>query len=104
MSVKNAPSEVWIQTFGYLSKRDLKAVRLSGSHYLGSLASSLLFTTAYIAARTAVLNTFLALTTHPEFCNYVKETVFDSSYIGAKVVVQNGDQKCGSSLATLFEQ
>ena len=104
MTVTNVPSEVWIQTFGYLSKGDLKAVRLSGSHYLDSLASSLLFTTAYIAARKAVLNTFIALTTHPEFCNYVKEIVYDSSYISSQVVGQNKNQKCGSSLATLFEE
>ena len=107
MTVKDAPSEIWIQTFEYLSKRDLKAVRLSGSHYLGSLASSLLFTTAYIAARPAVLNTFLALTTHPEFCKYVKQIVFDSSYISAQAlmtVLHDENQKCGSSLATLFKK
>ena len=90
--------------FGYLSKRDLKAVRLSGSHYLGSLASSLIFTTAYIAARKAVLNTFMALTTHPEFCNYVKEIVYDSSHISADVVRQNKHEKCGSSLAKMFQE
>ena len=104
MSGTNVPSEVWIQMFGYLSKRDLKQIRLSGSHYLGSLASSLLFTTAHIAARKAVLTTFLALTTHPEFCNYVKVIVFDSSYISSKVVRRNRDQKCGLSLATLFKE
>ena len=104
MSVTNVPSEVWIQTFGsYLSKRDLKAVRLTGSHYLGSLASSLLFTTAYVAARETVLNTFTALTTHPEFCNYVKEIVYDSSYVSPEVVRWNRDQKCGSSLAKLLD-
>ena len=104
MGVTDVPSEVWIQTFGHLGKADLKALRLSGSNYLRSLASSLLFTTAYIAARKAVLNTFMALTTHPEFCNYVQELVFDSSYISSKVVRRNENQKCGSSLATLFEE
>ena len=104
MSVTNVPNEVWIQTLKYLSKRDLKAVRLSGSRYLGSLASSLLFTTAYIAARKAVLNTFIALTTHPEFCNYVKEIVYDSSYISSEVVRWNSHQKCEASLATFFQE
>ena len=109
MSVKDVPSEVWIQTFGHLSKQDLKAIRLSGSHYLGSLASSLLFTTAYIAARPAVLNTFLTLTTHPEFCDYVKEIVFDSSYINVQALMtvlhdDDENQKCGSSLARLFKK
>ena len=104
MDVTNVPCEIWIQTFGHLHKADLKALRLSGSHYLRSLASSLLFTTAYVAARKAVLNTFMALTTHPEYCNYVKELVFDSSYISSKVVRRNKNQKCGSSLATLFEE
>lgn len=104
MFVTNVPGEVWIQVFGYLSKRDLKAIRLCGSHYLGSLASSLLFTTAYIAARKGVLNTFLALTTHPEFCKYVKEIVYDSSYISSQVLRRNKNQKCGSALAKLFEE
>ena len=104
MSVTNVPSEVWIQTFGsYLSKRDLKPFRLSGSHYLWSLYSTLLFPTAYVAAREAVLNNFMALTTHPELCNYVKEIVYDSSYISPGVVRLNRDQKCGSSLATLLD-
>ena len=104
MDVINVPCEIWIQTFEHLHKADLKALRLSGSLYLRSLASSLLFTTAYIAARKAVLNTFMAMTTHPEYCDYVKELVFDSSYISSKVVRRNRNQKCGSSLATLFEE
>ena len=102
MSGTEVPNEILIQMFGYLSKRDLKAIRFSGSPQLGSVASSLLFTKAYIAARKAVLATFLALTTHPEFCNYVKEIVFDSSYISSEVVRRNRNQKCGSSLAILF--
>ena len=97
-------NEVWILIFGLLSKRDLKSLRLCGIHELGSLVSSLLFTTAYLAARKAVLNTFLVLMTHPEFSNYVKEIVYDSSYIIPYVVEGNRDNKCGSSLAIAFEE
>ena len=46
----------------------------------------------------------MALMTHTEFCKYVKELVFDSSYISPKVVLRNRNQRCGSSLATLFKE
>lgn len=104
MDVDAIPNEVWILIFSLLSKPDLKALRLTGSHNLESLASSLLFTTAYIAARRGVLNTFIALTTHPNFSKYVKEVIYDSSYISRDVVEQHENEKGGSALTTMFNQ
>lgn len=74
------PNELWIQILGHLSKKDLKALRVCGDN-LTSLASSLLFSTAYVAARKGVLDTFTALTTYPIFRHHVKEVIFDSSWI-----------------------
>ena len=96
------PGEIWVQIFGNLNKLDLKALRLSGNHYLGSLASSLLFKTAYIASRKGVIDTFMALTTHPEFCKYVEEIVYDSSLFSPDVVVKYIHERYGPTLATLF--
>ena len=75
------PNEIWLQTFTYLGKVDLKNLRLSMNPHFGSLASSLLFTTAFVAARKGVLKTFRNLTTHPIYRAYVKEVVFDSSWV-----------------------
>ena len=104
MDMTIVPYEIWRQILRHLSRPDLKTLRLSGNHYLASLASSLLFTTAYVAARKAALNTFMALTTHPEFSKYVKEVVYDSSFISLDVLEQNRNNKCGPELATLFEE
>ena len=80
------PNEIWLQTFTYLGKVDLKNLRLSMNPHFGSLASSLLFTTAYVAARKGVLNTFRNLTTHPIYRAYVKEVVFDSSWVDSNMI------------------
>ncbi len=101
---KILPNELWLQAFGYLSKPDLKALRLSADPLFASLASSLLFTTAYIAARRGVLDTFKNLTTHPVFCKYVKEIVFDSSWIDPATVSRRANGKNGPALTRLFEE
>ena len=104
MSTTLVPGEIWVQIFGHLSKRDLKALRLSGNHYLGSLASSLLFKTAYIAARKGVIDTFMAVTTHPEYRKYVQEIVYDSSHFSPDVVVKHLHERYGPALTTLFRE
>ena len=93
------PNDLWLQTFGCLSKNDLKAVLLFAKHHLGSRASSLLLTTAYIAAMRGVLDTFKALTTHPVFCKHIKEVIFDSSWINSATVSKHANQEGGSALA-----
>lgn len=105
MNVSEAlPNELWLQSLGYLSKTDLKALRLSMEPHLGSLASSLLFTTAYIAARKGVLDTFTNLTTHPVFRAYVKEIVFDSSWIDPTTVAEFDNDENELALACFFQE
>ena len=70
----------------------------------GSLASSLLFTTAYIAARKGVLTTFLSLTTHPVYRTYVKEVVFDSSWIDPTKIPDLPDCSIEVARALFHEQ
>ena len=98
------PVEVWLLSLGYLRNTDLKALRLSREPLLRSLASELLFTTAYIASRRGVLDTFTNLTTHPVFRAHVKEIVFDSSFIDPRTVVECTDEKTGAALASLFHE
>lgn len=97
-------NETWLQILGYLSKPDLKALRLSMKPHLISLASSLPFTTAYIAARKGVLDTFTNLTTHPIYRAYVKEIVFDSSWIDSATVAKYANHKTRSALDRLFQE
>ena len=101
---KVLPNEVWLQTLGYLSNTDLKALRLSMDPNLISLASSLLFTTAYIAARKGVLETFTNLTTHPVFRAYVREVIFDSSWIDPVPITEYSNEKSESALVCFFQQ
>ena len=98
------PNEVLLQILSYVSKKDLKAARLTRVPQLYSCASSLLFTTAYVAARRGVLDAFKNLTTHPEFCQYVKEVIFDSSWISPASVAEHADDESGPALARLFEE
>ncbi|KAM0805760.1 hypothetical protein BDR22DRAFT_829098 [Usnea florida] len=98
------PSEIWLQTFSYLGKGDLKSLRLSMDPHFGYLASSLLFTTAYVAARKGVLNTFLNLTTHPIYRTYVKEVVFDSSWIDPTIISEPPDDRDTERTWALFNE
>ena len=98
------PSEIWLQTFSYLGKVDLKSLRLSMDPHFGYLASSLLFTSAYVAARKGVLNTFLNLTTHPIYRTYVKEVVFDSSWIDPTVISEPPDDRDAERTWALFNE
>ena len=98
------PNEVWLHIFSYLGKVDLKSLRLSMEPHFGSLASSLLFTTAYVAARKGVLTTFLSLTTHPIYRTYVKEVVFDSSWIDPAKIPNLPDSGTERATALFHEQ
>ena len=101
---KTLPNELWLQVFGYLSKADLKALRLTAEPHMSMVASSLLFTTAYIAARRRVLHTFTSLTTHPVFRHYVKEIIFDSSYIDPAKFTEHPDGEVKATLTKLFQE
>lgn len=98
------PSELWLEALRYLSNTDLKALRLSMDPNLLPLASSLLFATAYIAARKGVLDTFTNVTTHPIFRAYVTEIVFDSSWIHPATFAGYSDYYSKRALVGLFKQ
>lgn len=75
------PTEIWLEALSYCNKADLKSIRLAGEKHLGTLAASQLFKTAYVAARRGVLDIFMQLTIHPVYRHYVREVVYDSSWI-----------------------
>ena len=89
------PNEIWNQIFSYCSKKDLKALRLTGEKHLQTLASAELFTTAYVAARGGVLNIFIKLTTHPVLRHHVKEVLYDTSFFvtPAGIVLTDGGDR-----------
>ena len=68
------------------------------------MASSLPFTTSYIASRSGVLEIFTSLTTHRVFRELVKDIVFDSSCINPNTVAKHTDCKDGPALARLFQE
>ena len=74
------PNEVWLQAFSFLSKRELKVVRLLGIRHLETLASSQLFSTAYLAARRGVMDNFKRITTHHLLRHFIKEVIYDCSW------------------------
>ena len=98
------PNELWFQILGHLNKQDLKALRLCGKRHLTTLSASLLFTTAHVAARRGVLDTFTKLTTHLSLRHHIKEVVFDSSYVTPNLVSQYANDKCGPPLKVLFDE
>lgn len=79
------PNELWDDILGHVTKRDLKTLRLAGRWHLANLATPMLFTTAYIAARNGVLDALAGLVSHPVLRHHVKIFVFDSSYLDPKV-------------------
>ena len=75
------PTELWIEILRYLSKKELKVVRHVGHRHLETLAASLLFTTAYVAARRGVLDIFQKMTNHPIIRHFIREVIYDSSWL-----------------------
>ena len=96
------PYEIWLYISRYMVNPDLKNLRLVGNHHIASIASSLLFTTAYVATRRGVLDTFTALINHPVLRNHVKELIFDSSSISENVVSDHQSEEYGPALAAFL--
>ena len=78
------PPELKVSIFSHLVKRDLKSLRLVCKEY-ETVASPFLFDKAYLAARQGVLDTFTKLTNHSIFSKYVKEIVYDSSWLESDI-------------------
>ena len=79
------PNELWDDILGYVTKRDLKTLRLAGRWHLADLASPKLLTTAYIAARRGVIDALVGLAGHSVLRHHVKTFVFDSSYLDPEI-------------------
>ena len=79
------PNELWDDILDYVTKHDLKTLRLAGRGHLVDLATSKLFTTAYIAARRGVIDALVGLASHPVLRHHVKAFVFDSSYLDPEI-------------------
>lgn len=75
------PNELWNQVLNHFSKKELKQLRLVGCRHLETLASSQLFHTAYVAARRGVLDIFMQITTHLTIRHFIREVVYDSSWV-----------------------
>ena len=71
-------TEMIIEIFRGLERRDLKATRLVCRRFEAA-ASPLLFTKAYIAARRGVIDVFKQITSHHIFSNYIREVIYDAS-------------------------
>ena len=79
------PNELWDDILGYVTKHDLKTLRLASRWHLGNLASPKLFTTAYIAARRGVIDALAGLASHPVLRHHVQSFVFDCSYLDPEI-------------------
>ena len=79
------PNELWDDILGYVTKRDLKTLRLAGRWHLATLATPRLFTTAYISARRGVIDALARLATHSVLRHLVRTFVFDSSYLDPEI-------------------
>ena len=78
------PAEILNQILGYLESVDWKTLRLT-SRTLQAVATPLIFTTTYVAARRGVLRNFSALADHPFLRHCVKEIIYDYSWIDPDV-------------------
>ena len=86
------PNEIWDDILGYVTKRDLEALRLAGRWHLGNIANPKLFTTTYFAARREVIDALAGLAEHSILRHHVKVFVFDSSYLDRHIHVEpSGD-------------
>lgn len=83
-SLSSLIPEMVNEIFSYLEPKDLKTVRLV-CRRLKTLASPLLFTKAYIAARRGVMDVFKQITSHPVLSNYIREIVYDASWFEPSV-------------------
>lgn len=78
ISLPALPNELLRDIADYLTRRDLKNIRVVCSRLQG-FAAPLIFTTAICAARRGVFEAFKALSDHPKLNQHVTELVFDSS-------------------------
>ena len=75
-------NELWVKVLDYCINQDFKSLRLVGNKWFipYDLVSSLLFRTAYVAARRGVLQTLWQLMAHPVLRHCVTDLVYDTSW------------------------
>ncbi|KAL8897629.1 MAG: hypothetical protein Q9192_002483 [Flavoplaca navasiana] len=81
------PNELFRDISEYLTRKDLKSIRVVCSR-LDNFASPLIFTTAVCAARRGVLEAFTGLSNCPKLSQHVRELVYDSSIFYQETVKQ----------------
>ncbi|KAL8937056.1 MAG: hypothetical protein Q9211_003877 [Gyalolechia sp. 1 TL-2023] len=81
------PNELFIDILDYLTKAELKRVRLVCSR-LREITTPLLFTTAIIAARRCVFDAFVALSHHVDISRHVVEIIYDGSSFSSDLAEQ----------------
>ncbi|KAL8735475.1 MAG: hypothetical protein Q9181_002797 [Wetmoreana brouardii] len=74
------PNELFREVSDFLTRGDLKCIRLVCSRFR-DLAAPLVFTTAVLALRRGVFEAFKALLNHPELREYITEIVYDASWL-----------------------
>ncbi|KAI2630206.1 hypothetical protein GGS26DRAFT_102388 [Hypomontagnella submonticulosa] len=73
------PNELIKMVGRYLSKRDLKSMRLASKTFK-ELLSEYLFTRVYASVHRADLNALRGISNHPEYRKYVQEIVYTGVY------------------------
>ncbi|KAL9007909.1 MAG: hypothetical protein Q9173_006911 [Seirophora scorigena] len=73
------PNEIRLEILSHLSRIEHKRLRLVGRR-LKELVTPFIFTTAHIAARRQVFETFGALSNHLELAQHVVEIIYDGSW------------------------
>ncbi|KAL8649896.1 MAG: hypothetical protein Q9210_004131 [Variospora velana] len=83
-SLLDLPIEVLLEISSHLTRIEHKGLRLV-CHRLKEPLNPLIFTTAYIAARRGVFETFKTLSNHPELAQHVVEIIYDASWFDEEI-------------------
>lgn len=75
---KPLPPEIWIVVFQYLSKSDLKTIRLI-SRTWSDFSSKYLFDTVYVSSFQIDYDNLATISQHPRFPKFVRYLRFDGS-------------------------
>ncbi|KAL8705593.1 MAG: hypothetical protein Q9201_001280 [Fulgogasparrea decipioides] len=90
----NLPNELFREVLDFLTRGDLKRIRLVCSR-LRDLAAPLVFTTAVLAVRRGVFEAFKALSNHPELRQHITEIVYDGSWLESETAKWYADAEKG---------
>ncbi|KAI4287350.1 MAG: hypothetical protein L6R35_003389 [Caloplaca aegaea] len=83
-SLLGLPNELLREISSHLTRIEHKGLRRV-CHRLKEILTPLIFTTAYIATRRQVFETFKALSNHPELAQHVVEIIYDASWFDEEI-------------------